>query len=207
MLNVPSCIYAVSPHTIGVFGNIFSICFALHLTRNYNKVCKRNTIEIMAMIPSYPPSATNLSSQHPVSDQFPSGHYAIFTDKPVDELNRENLTFTMQRAHFCLKPYETCSDGMAVWFSPQPHLRLRKSCGECWALQDKLIKVLPDEDYKCFNLVHWGPKNKQHATMLGPLTFEQYGKCVQLITDKLPWITPFMTFHSYGGNDDDHEKA
>lgn len=146
----------------------------------------------MAEKPTHLPSSTDLVETKSISDQLSSGIYMVFMDRSVDIVNREGLAFVTKNAYFCIEPYSTCAHPMPG----ERYLHLQKSCNSCWKLQDKLVELLQNEDYRCFNLIHWGPDNKQHATMLGPLTPEQYEKCAILINTKYPELHRFTTTHT-----------
>ena len=146
----------------------------------------------MAQIPPHKRTIAQLSPNKPISDQLKTGFYMVVTDRPTDAINEENNTFTMQSTFFCLEPYSTCAKNV----EGERYLQLHKSCGICWKCQDKLIETLATEDYKCFNLVHWGPDNEQHATVLGPLTLEQYKKCAIMIKNRYPWIDEYTTMYA-----------
>ena len=148
-------------------------------------------------IPWHPPSPSSLSGTIPCSKQLPPGVYLVFMDRlPSVVQQEEGKLFRMDKTFFCVEPYKTCKEekpinGMAV---------LKDSCYDCWTFQDLLLSILKPHGFELLSLVHFGPNNEQHATIVGPLPENESGKYMHIIFDQCPWLKQYMHFCAYGGD-------
>ena len=130
----------------------------------------------------------NIDLNVPINQQIPGGIYLVFASTRPSELAADSATtFDGRAAYFCMTPDETC-DGSNVH--------------RAWTMQDAIMVAMrpSEEEHESYNLIHWGPNNAEHATLVGPLLEDRRNMLATLMEGRLRRYHPHMTLYVQAAN-------
>ena len=128
----------------------------------------------------------------PIGQQVPRGIYFVFAATGVAQLAADPATtFHGSVARFCMTPNQTCTAS-------------NNNVHAAWNMQDTIMMAMrPDKpEHEAYNLIHWGPNNAEHGTLVGPLLKDRQDKLATLVhvNGPLGRYHPHMIMYVEGRN-------